>query len=151
MKASIQLSRVLTFNGGLTRVGNAFYRGTSPRLYLDSAPHFVSNAALTVAGWRGFTGSLRYRHINNYRLDGEDPSIRASGFDVLDFGMSRQIRRWVDFNLTIDNLTDKRYFETQNYFESRLRPGVPVTSRIHETPGYPFGVTIGLTFRLSGK
>jgi hypothetical protein len=25
--------------------------------------------------------------------------------------------------LSIDKLTDKRYFETQNYFESRVSPG----------------------------
>ncbi len=37
--------------------------------------------------------------------------------------MTERIRPWVDFNLSIDNLTDKRYFETQNYFESRVSPG----------------------------
>lgn len=65
--------------------------------------------------------------------------------------MSKRIRRWVDFNVSIDNLTNKRYFETQNYFESRLRPGGDVVARIHGTPGYPFGVTAGLTFRFFGK
>jgi outer membrane receptor protein involved in Fe transport len=54
-------------------------------------------------------------------------------------------------NLSIDNLTDKRYFETQNFFESRIRPGDPVVARIHATPGYPITVTGGLTFRLFGK
>ena len=48
----------------------------------------------------------------------------------------------------VDNATDKRYFETQNYFESRLRPGDPVSSRIHGKPGYPVTITAGLTFRL---
>jgi outer membrane receptor protein involved in Fe transport len=150
-KTSIQLTRYVSFNGGLTRVMNAFYRGTQPRSYVDSAPHFISNAALTLAGWKGFSGSLRYRHISNYRLDGEDPTIRAAGFDVLDLGINKQLRRWVAFNLSVDNLTDKRYFETQNFFESRLAPGVESLSRIHATPGYPVTVTAGLTFRLFGK
>ncbi|MEP7340658.1 MAG: TonB-dependent receptor [Acidobacteriota bacterium] len=150
-KASIKLTNHLSFNGGLTRVMNAFYRGTEPKLYIDSAPHFISNAALTMAGWRAWSGSLRYRHISNYRLDGEDPSIRAAGFDVLDLSINKQLRRWVEFNLSVDNLTDKHYFETQNYFESRLAPGAPVVSRIHATPGYPVTVTAGLTFRLFGK
>jgi hypothetical protein len=48
-------------------------------------------------------------------------------------------------------LTNKRYFETQNYFESRLRPGDPIFARIHGTPGYPFGITVGLTFHLLSK
>lgn len=150
-KTSIKLSRYLSFNGGLTRVMNAFYRGEQPRVYVDSAPHFISNAALTMTGWRGFSGSLRYRHIGNYRLDGEDPRVRAAGFDVIDLSVNKQINRRIEFNLSVDNLTNKRYFETQNFFESRIAPGAPIESRIHATPGYPFTVTAGVTFRLGGK
>lgn len=150
-KTSIKLTRYLAFNGGVTRVMNAFYRGTAPRIYVDSAPQLTGNAAMTLADWKGWSGSLRYRHINSYRLDGEDPSVRASGFDVLDLSVTKRIRRWVDFNLSIDNLTDKRYFETQNYFESRISPGAGVAARVHGTPGYPIGVTAGLTFRLGMK
>jgi outer membrane receptor protein involved in Fe transport len=150
-KTSIKLTRHLAFDSGITRVMNAFFRGTAPRVYVDSAPHLTSNAALTFAGWKGWSGSLRYRHINSYRLDGEDPGVRASGFDVLDLSMTKRVRRWVDFNLSIDNLADKRYFETQNYFESRVSPGADAIARIHGTPGYPAGVTIGLTFRLGAK
>ena len=151
IKNSVQVTRYLSFNSGITQVMNAFYRGTTPRIYVDSAPHTVANAALTLAGWRGFSGSLRYRHIGNYRLDGEDPSIRASGLDVLDLSVVKRVRPWIDLNLSIDNLTDKRYWETQNYFESRVRPGDPVIARIHATPGYPIGVSAGVTFRLFGK
>ena len=150
-KTSIKLTSYLAFNGGLTRVMNAFFRGTAPRIYVDSAPRLTSNAALTFAGWKGWSGSLRYRHIDSYRLDGEDPGIRAAGFDVLDLSLTKRIRRWVDFNLSIDNLTDKRYFETQNFFESRVSPGAEAQERIHATPGYPVGVSVGLTFRLGAK
>lgn len=150
-KTSVQITRYLVFNGGLTRVGNAFFRGTSPRVYVDSAPHVVSNAALTLSDWRGFSGSLRFRYINSYRLDGHDPSIRASGLSVLDFSLVKRVRRWLEFNLAVDNLTDKVYYETQNYFESRLRPADPIIARIHGTPGYPITVTIGVTFRLFAK
>jgi outer membrane receptor protein involved in Fe transport len=118
---------------------------------VDSSPHLVGNGGLTVSGFRGFFGYLGYRHTSNYRLDGEDAAIRAAGLDVLDFSMRQRIRRWVDFNFSIDNLTDKNYFETQNFFESRLRPGDPIIARIHATPGYSRGVTVGLTFHLLGK
>ena len=151
LKASARLTRFLSAEGGLTQVLNAFYRDTRPRVYVDSAPHTVANAALTLSGWRGFSGSLRYRHASNYRLDGEDAGIRAAGLDVLDLSLTRRVRRWLDFNLSVDNLTNKRYYETQNYFESRLRPGDTAAARIHATPGYPFGVTAGLTFRFRGK
>ncbi len=151
LKFSVALLRYLSVNGGLTRVGNSFFRGTSPRVYVDSAPHTVGNGSLTVTNLRGFNGSLRYRYINSYRLDGEDPSIRASGHDVVDLSVSRTVRRWVELNLNIDNLFNKRYFETQNFYESRSRPGDPIISRIHGTPGYSIGVTAGVTFRFGEK
>jgi outer membrane receptor protein involved in Fe transport len=135
----------------LTKVTNSFYLGTFPRIYVDSAPHAVANGALTMSGWRGFVGSLRLRYISNYRLDGKDASIRASGLTVLDFSMTKRIRPWVDFNLSIDNLNDKNYCETQNYFESRVRPGDPAIARIHATPGFPIGANVGLTFYLGAK
>jgi outer membrane receptor protein involved in Fe transport len=151
VKTSVGLTRRLSFNGGLTRVMNAFYRGTSPREYVDSAPHAVANAGLTLSDYRGFTGSLRYRHASGYRLDPLDAGVRAAGLDVVDLGVSKRLARSVDFNLAVDNLFDKRYFETQNFFESRVRPGEEPAGRIHATPGYPFGVTVGLTFRFAGK
>jgi hypothetical protein len=149
-KAAVEITHRLTLNAGVTKVANGFYRGSFPRIYVDSAPHFVANAGLTVSSWRGWSGSLRMRAINHYRLDGEDPSIVASGHTVLDFGLSRRIRRGVELNFALDNLTNRDYYETQNYFESRL-PGQPPISRIHATPGYPLTATVGMTFRLRGK
>jgi len=99
---------------------------------LKNANSFIAYEASLSAGWR------RCR-------------VRASGLDVLDFSIARRIRRQLDFNLSIDNLTDKHYFETQNFGGSRLRPGDPVIARIHGTPGYPITVTVGLTFRFFGK
>ena len=151
IKTSLQVTRALSFNAGLTQVMSAFYRGVLPRVYVDSAPHTVANAALTLSGWHGFNGSLRYRHTGSYRLDGTDASIRASGLDVIDLSVVRRIRNWLDLNVAFDNLTNKRYYETQNYFESRLHPGDDIVSRIHGTPGYPTGVTIGLTFHIHPK
>jgi outer membrane receptor protein involved in Fe transport len=150
-KTSIELTRHISFNAGLTKIGNAFYRGGDYRVYVDSAPHLVANAALTMASWRGWSGSLRMRAINRYRLDGEDPSIRATGHTVFDLGVSKQVRRGIEFNLSIDNLTNRDYYETQNYFESRVSPLADVVSRVHATPAYPLTVVAGVTFRFGGK
>ena len=151
VKNSFRLTRGVSFDGGLTRVMNAFYRGTRPREYVEGAPHTVANAGLTLSDYRGFTGSLRYRHAGGYRLDPLDPGVRASGLDVVDLYVSRRLARSLDFNLAVDNLFDRRYFETQNYFVSRVRPGDEAVARVHATPGQPFGVTLGLTFRFLGK
>jgi outer membrane receptor protein involved in Fe transport len=151
LKTSARLTKRLTFAGGLTQVSNAFYRGTLPRLYVDSAPHTVANGSLVYSTPRGLAASLNYRHAGNYRLDGADARVRASGSDVIDLSIKQRVRRWLDFNAAIDNLANKRYFETQNFFESRLRPGDAAVARVHGTPGYPFGAMLGLTFKLFGK
>ena len=135
----------------MTKMLNAFYRGGDHRVYVDSAPHFVANAALTLTAWRGWSGSFRYGAINHYRLDGDDPSILASGYSTFDLGLAKQIRRGVELNLSVDNLTNRGYYETQNYFESRVCPSCPVAARIHATPAYPFTVVAGVTFRFREK
>jgi hypothetical protein len=150
-KASIRFTRRISINGGITQVSNSFYRGTAPRLYIDSAPHTVINGGLTLSSWKDSFASLRYRHVGNYRLDGLDPAIRAAGLDILDLSITKPLRRWIDLNVSIDNLTGKSYYETQNYFESRATPLAPAIERIHATPGYPRTVTVGLTLRLGAN
>ena len=154
-KTSVNFTRRLVLNGGFTQVSNAFYKSLSPRTYIDSAPHSVANAGLTLTAWRGFNASIRYRHISRYFLDGSDtrnPAKRASGLDVVDFSISKAIHHGVDLNFAIDNLNNKKYWETQNYFTSRLQ-GEPINGveRVHATPGFPVGFTVGLTFRLGEK
>jgi outer membrane receptor protein involved in Fe transport len=150
-KTSVQIVRHLALNGGFTQVSNAFYLG-SPRGYVDSTPHSVGNSGITLSEWRGFNGSLRYRHISGYILDGSDPTVpHATGLDVLDLSVSKQIRHNIDFNFAIDNLNNKRYWETQNYLESRVTPTAESKFRVHGTPAYPIGFTVGMTFRLGEK
>jgi outer membrane receptor protein involved in Fe transport len=150
-KTSVQILRRLALNGGLTQVSNAFYL-KSPRVYVDSAPHSVANSGITLSDWRGFNGSLRYRHISGYILDDSDLTVaHATGLDVLDLSVSKQVRHSIDFNFAIDNLNDKRFWETQNYLEARVTPTAASRSRVHGTPGYPIGLTIGMTFRFGEK
>ena len=151
LKTSVKLTSFLSFNGGYTQVLNSFYRGTLPREYVDSAPHFVANGDLNLSNLRGFDASLRYRHINGYRLDSLDETIRAAGHDVVDFSVSKRLKRWVDLNFAIDNILDKKYYETQNYVESRICQTCDVVSQIHATPGYSRTLSVGVTFRLFAK
>ena len=150
-KASIRLTRFVSLDGGFTRVTNSFYRGTTPRLYVDSAPHTVASSGLTVSGWRGIYSSLRYRHIGNYRLDGSDATIRAAGHDVIDMAITKSLRPWLDLNVDVQNLTNKHYYETQNFFVSRVHPDAESRERVHGTPGYPIGITVGVTLRFQEK
>ncbi len=151
VKSSVELTHHLTLNAGLTKVSNAFYRGGASRTYVVAAPHFVANAALTLAPWHKWSGSLRMRAINHYRLDDTDPSIVATGHTVIDLGLARQLTKRTELNFAFDNLTNRNYYETQNYFESRTTPTAPIIARIHGTPGYPLTAVIGLTMRFGGK
>jgi len=155
IKTSAKLTRNLSFNGGLTQVLKAFYPGEftadNRRIIVDSAPKTTANASLILSEFYGFNSSLGWRSISSYRLDGVDASIRAAGNDVVDFAVSKRLKKWVDFNVSIDNLLNKRYYETQNYFESRICPTCDTVSRIHATPAYPFTINFGLTFRLWAK
>src|SRR5262249_36859206 len=149
-KSSMDITRHISVNGGLTKITNAFFKGGDHRVYVDSAPHFVANAGLTVSDWRGWIGSLRMRAASHYRLDGEDPFIVASGLTVFDLGLAKKIRRGIELNLSLDNVANRDYYETQNFFQSRVAPGVPVIGRTHGTPGYPLTVVAGITLRLHG-
>jgi outer membrane receptor protein involved in Fe transport len=157
VKTSARLNRYLSFNGGLTQVLKAYYPGEfsqslpTRRIQIDSAPHTVANGSLVVTEVLGINSSLNWRHISSYRLDGEDDSLHASGNDVVDFSLSKRVRKWVDFNFSIDNLLDKRYFETQNFFESQVCPTCDAVSQIHATPGYSRTFNFGVTFRLFAK
>lgn len=70
VKTAAQLTRYVSVNGGLTQVTNAFFRGTSPRVYVDSSPHLVGNGGLTVSGrfdsrcWSG-CDRLQYATANS--------------------------------------------------------------------------------------
>jgi len=50
---------------------------------------------------------------------------------------AKKLRSGIEFNLGIDNL--------------RVAPDDMAVSRIQGSPGYPFGVTLGVTFHLLGK
>ncbi|MDQ3712730.1 MAG: TonB-dependent receptor, partial [Acidobacteriota bacterium] len=158
-KTSARFNRYLSFNAGLTQVIDAFYPGeffinsnnSRRRIAIDSAPKTVANGSLVLSELRGFNSSLSWRHISSYRLNGENDAIRAAGHDVVDFSVSKRLKKWVDLNFSIDNLLNKRYFETQNFFESRICPTCDIGERIHATPGCPTTFNVGVTFRLGAK
>ena len=159
-KTSVQLKDHISWNAGFTQVSNAFFLGTSPRQYVGSAPHSVGNSSLTLNGWNGLYSSLRYRHISRYLVvNPDDTSVppappfmdsaqtHASGLDVIDFASTKKLGRGLEWNLSVDNLNNKHYCETQNFFDSRITPTAPIEARVHGTPGYPVGFTTGLTWR----
>jgi len=94
---------------------------------------------------------VRMRAISHYRLDGEDASIAAQGHTVFDVNAAKQLSHHVEVSLAVNNALNRQYYETQNYFESRVSPSAPAVARIHGTPAYPLTVVVGTTFRFGGR
>ena len=90
------------------------------------------------------------RSINSYRLDGEDPSIRAAGHVVFDTAVNRDLTDQIALNVAVDNLFNRDYWEMQNYFTSQIAGQDPM-DRIHATPGYGRTLTVGVTLRFGDK
>ncbi len=67
VRTALDLNSKVSVNGGVTKVLKAFFRNTKPRIYVDSTPHFVADGAVTLADWRGWTGSLRMRVTSGRR------------------------------------------------------------------------------------
>ncbi len=151
VKTSTQLTRFLSINASITKVGNSYYVGTEPRVYVDRAPRFVGYTGITLSEWRGWSGSIRFRAINRFYVNGEGEfPQRAPGHSVTDFSMSRRLTRNIDFNLSIDNVFDRTYFETVDSYTSALRGQAPM-ERFHVTPGYPITFVGGVSVRLFNK
>ena len=168
LKTFVRIKRYLSLSGGVTQVFRAFYPGqfteSNPRerVIVDNAPHTTANGSLVLTELNGFNSWLTWRHISSYRVDAENPSIRAFSYDVVDFSISKDLKKWLDVNFSIDNLLNKTYNETQQYHESRLRTDAPIgvdpetgrdiyPSRFHITPGYGIVFNLGFTFRLGVK
>ncbi len=149
-KSSYQITNWLSWNGSVSKVLNSFYR-TDPRVYIDRAPHSTVYSALTASDWKGWSGSLRMRAINHYRLNGEgNGGAQVPGHTVWDFSVARRITNWVDLNFSADNIFDKSYFETFEMYTSRLKGQDPL-ERVHGTPGYGRTIIAGVTIRLFPK
>lgn len=151
VKASTQLTRFLSINASITKVGNSYYVGTEPRVYVDRAPRFVGYTGITLSEWHGWSGSIRFRAINRFYVNGEGEfPQRAPGHSVTDFSMSRRLTKNIDFNLSIDNVFDRTYYETVDSYTSALKGQEPM-ERFHVTPGYPITFVGGVSIRLFNK
>ncbi len=64
--------------------------------------------------------------------------------------MARTLNRWLDLNFAMDNLFDKRFYETHERYTSRLLGEDPL-ERVHATTGYPRTIIAGLTIHLFPK
>jgi hypothetical protein len=113
--------------------------------YLPLAPLQSVLGGITVQLKNGFSGSLRYRYLGN-RPANEDNSVVAEGYGLFDAVINYRINR-LEFALSAENLLNEEWNEAQFDTESKLQNETAPVSEIHFTPGTPFFIKGGVSFR----
>ncbi len=117
--------------------------------YLPLAPRFTSVGGLSLKTPSGFSGSLRYRYMAD-RPANEDNTIVARGYFVNDL-QANYSRQHITLALSVQNLFNVRWKETQFATETRLRGEAAPITEICFTPGTPFFARLSLTYFFGKK
>jgi hypothetical protein len=110
---------------------------------LPLAPKFTSIGGLTYRKQNGWNGSIRYRYMAN-RPANETNSVVAVGYFIVDGAINYSTPKW-EVGLSIQNMLNTKWKETQFDTESRLKGEAAPVSEIHFTPGTPFFARMNMT------
>ena len=108
------------------------------------APKLVSTGGITYRKESGFNGSLRYRLMGD-RPANEDNSVVAKGYFVWDGTLNYTSKNW-ELGISVQNIFNVKWKETQFDTESRLYNETSPVSEIHFTPGTPFFGKLSYTY-----
>ncbi|WP_439131246.1 TonB-dependent receptor [Polaribacter sp.] len=113
--------------------------------YIPLAPNFTMTGGLSFSNLGNFSGGLRYRYLAD-RPANEDNSIVADGYFVNDFNINYTLKD-ISFGVSVENIFDVAWNETQFPTESRLQNEVNSVEEIHFTPGTPFFAKATITYQ----
>jgi TonB dependent receptor/CarboxypepD_reg-like domain/TonB-dependent Receptor Plug Domain len=127
------------------------YNSTKPRAvgekegsnYIPLAPINTSTFGLIYQTYKGITGSIRGRYIGN-RPANEINTIVAKGYLINDVNLNYSKANY-NIGLSIQNVFNTKWKETQFATESRLKNETEAVEEIHFTPGTPFFAKINLS------
>ncbi len=112
--------------------------------YLPLAPRFSSAGGFTYRRLEGLSGSLRYRWMAE-RPANEDNTVIAAGYFIADATLGYNRHNW-EAGLSVQNIFNSNWKETQFDTESRLKNEPAPVSEIHFTAGTPFFSKLSFTF-----
>ncbi|MEQ6119741.1 TonB-dependent receptor [Reichenbachiella sp. MALMAid0571] len=112
--------------------------------YIPLAPTFTSSGGMSYQGKR-ISGSIKYRYLKD-RAANETNSVVAQGYFVSDMNINYNRPFW-SFGVSVENIFNTEWREAQFDTESRLSGEASSVSEIHFTPGVPFFLKAGLTFK----
>ncbi|MGA0560191.1 TonB-dependent receptor [Larkinella sp. VNQ87] len=139
-----QLTRYLFADLDLNTAKPRAIGAEAGQAYLPLAPTFTSVGGLTLQNTGRWSGSLRYRYMGT-RPANEDNSIVAQSYFVTDLQVNYSRPRY-QIGLSVQNLLNTRWKETQFATESRLRTETAPVDEIHFTPGTPFFARVSWTW-----
>ncbi|AWG22537.1 TonB-dependent receptor [Flavobacterium faecale] len=140
-----QMTDYLFFNTDLTYTYARSIDEPSGQNYIPLAPDLTATGGLSFQKWNGFSGGIHYRHLKN-RPANEDNSIVAKGYGIVDCNINYELQN-VTFGLSVENLFNKEWNETQFATESRLQNETASVDEIHFTPGTPFYLKGKISYR----
>lgn len=111
--------------------------------YIPLAPVWSSTGGVTYNARNGLNGSLRYRYLAD-RPANEDYSLTAQGYFITDMVLN-YTRTKYDIGLTLNNLLNRRWKETQFATNTRLKGETQPVDEICFTPGTPFAASLHCT------
>jgi len=112
--------------------------------YIPLAPVLSSTAGITYANKSGFNGSLRYRYLSD-RPANEDYTLTAKGYFVNDLVLN-YTRPKYEIGLTINNLFNVKWKETQFDTVTRLKGESRAVDGIAFTPGTKFAALAHISY-----
>ncbi|UAM99512.1 TonB-dependent receptor [Polaribacter litorisediminis] len=113
--------------------------------YIPLAPSFTMSGGLSFRDLGNFSGGFRYRYLAD-RPANEDYSIIADGYLVSDFNINYK-RKDIIFGISVENIFNVAWNETQFATESRLQNEEDSVEEIHFTPGTPFFAKATITYQ----
>ncbi|PYN95162.1 MAG: hypothetical protein DMD89_20045 [Candidatus Rokuibacteriota bacterium] len=142
--AKVRLLDWLTFTGDFTYTTRAEFVQT--RQAIPLAPIWTARADLTARLPWGLASSLEMRYLGDRPAD-PDRIATARGYTLFNWTTRYRYKNLEAF-LSVENLTNTQWRESQFFFTSRL-PGEPAggVDDIHFTPGAPRSFLGGLAFR----
>ena len=113
--------------------------------YVALVPSFTSIGGLSVKLKNDFSGSVRYRLIDD-RPANEFNTVKAKGYFVTDMALTYTLKKF-EFFVTVENIFNQEWQEAQFDTESRLQFESQPVSEIHFTPGSPRFLKAGICFK----
>lgn len=114
--------------------------------YIPLAPDFTMTGGLGVTNLGRLSGGIQYRYIDD-RPANEDNSIIAEGYFVLDANVNYTLSKNLSLGVSVQNITDTEWNETQFATTSRLQGEVAPVEEIHFTPGTPFFIKGNIAYK----